>query len=558
MYRWLETNGGLSSNRYSAYPNNISLPASSFPLTNGTGYAVFVRDTGTPTITVRGTLISGNVNIPLTHTGAEVDAAGFNLVGNPYPAPVDWDLVTLPGGVSSIISLIDNVSNGGLGAGQFVYYTQGGPQVGNFDGKIGSGQAFWIETSANTTITVAESNKASDVNPVIVRKGQLADVLRIKVDGNGHMDESVIYFRDEATDTYDLGYDARKRENQFINLFSYTENELTTNKYAINALNGIECAREILLGLEKFTEGTYTFQFSEMESFSQPYIFTLIDNFAGKSVSLNDTYVFQVTSDPASSGLDRFKIVISGAGITSTLSVAGDQGCDGQNLKVTVDNSQHDVSYQPYYNGVSVGDAVQGNGSAIAINLSGNAFTTGSYEVAVKAFNNCSELFLSQKATIEVFGVDKANIENEGNTLVSNYVNGNQWYLNGTLISGATNQHYDVTESGLYTLVVTTGQCTTSDELQFLVTDTEDSFISTVQIYPNPFKDKFKLAIESEAPVNTRIYGALGLLIAEKLLDGQSVNKSVEFDLSGNPPGMYVLHVQKGNRIHQIKVIKSK
>src|SRR5204862_3007839 len=78
MYRWVETNGGAASNRYAAYPDNISNPASSFPLVNGTGYFIYVRNAGTPTVDVRGTVVVGDVPINLRRTGSEVAAAGYN------------------------------------------------------------------------------------------------------------------------------------------------------------------------------------------------------------------------------------------------------------------------------------------------------------------------------------------------------------------------------------------------------------------------------------------------------------------------------------------------
>ncbi|HEU5290407.1 MAG TPA: T9SS type A sorting domain-containing protein [Cyclobacteriaceae bacterium] len=558
MYRWIETNGGLAANRYSAYPNNISLPASSFTLTNGTGYAVFVRDTGSPTLTTRGTLVSGNVNVNLTITGTGVNAAGFNLVGNPYPAPVDWDLVSLPGNVSPIISLIDNVSNGGLGSGQFVYYTQGGPQVGTFDGIIGSSQAFWVETSANTSLAFSESDKASDINPVIVREAQnrIANLLRINVEGNGRKDETVVYFKEDATDGYDIGFDARKRENTYINLFSYVEGESIT-KYAINALSGIACSREIVIGFEKFTEGTYTFNFSELESFDEPYTFSLIDNFTGTSVPVNgQPYAFQITSDPASNGTKRFKIIISEEEINSALTVQGDQKCDADNLQITVDATQSDVSYQPYYNGVAAGDVIQGNGGALVLNLHDDIFTAGIFEVAVKAFDDCAEVFLAQKAPVEVFEYNEAVIETDGNRLISNYATGNQWFLNGVQIADATEQYYDATESGLYSLQVITGECITTTDLQFLVTAAEEPVSNIIQVYPNPFKDRIRIEVKSNEPAHVSVYDARGTKIMEKLLDGKAPTKEGEFEFSENPSGLYLFRVQRDGGIYQVKIIK--
>src|SRR5690606_14671163 len=143
--------------------------ASSFPLESGRGYAVYMYSTGTPTLSTRGTLRTGDVNITLTATGSEPAAAGFNLVGNPYPAPIDWDLVSTRGGVSSTIAIKDNVDNAGAGAGYFVYCGRGGRSVGAFTGVIASGHPFWVESTVNTTLPFPGANTPSVSNPVVVR-----------------------------------------------------------------------------------------------------------------------------------------------------------------------------------------------------------------------------------------------------------------------------------------------------------------------------------------------------------------------------------------------------
>lgn len=559
MYRWTETNGGDANNRYEVWPNNISLPASSFALTNGRGYATYIRNVGNPVLTTRGTLRFGDVGIGLTITGSEPDAAGFNLVGNPYPAPVDWDLVSLPGGVSTIISMLDNVGNGGLGNGQYVYYTQGGPQVGTFNGIIGSGQAFWVETSTSTTLTFSESHKASDINPVVIRERQLANILRIGVEGNGWKDETVVYFRDEASDEYDMSFDARKRENEYINLFTYQQREAGMEKFAINALKDINCSREISLGMEKFSQGTYSFYFTELESFDKTYIFTLIDNFTGISTSLEEgAYTFQVTENPLSNGNERFKIMISEVGINAALSVQGDEECDVVSASINIEQTEPEVFYQAYFDGVALGEAVSGNGSSISLSLTGGTFEPGVYEIPVKAFNSCSELFLDQKASLVIIDVLEAEITSEGNTLYSNYTSGNQWYLDGTPIEGATGQAYEASASGLYKLVVTTTEgCTTEADRQFVITSNETGIDQEIRVYPNPVQSIVKVEVRSAGPVEVKLMTTLGVELTSKALTGSGFEKYAEFDLSNQSNGMYILHVQKGGRVHQVKIIKT-
>src|SRR6185295_18976816 len=55
-------------------------------------------------------------------------------------------------------------------------------------------------------------------------------------------------------------------------------------------------------------------------------------------------------------------------------------------------------------------------------------------------------------------------------TLTSSGTSGNQWYLNGNPIGGATNQQFIATASGNNTTIVTTGGCSSSPSAATVVT----------------------------------------------------------------------------------------
>jgi hypothetical protein len=55
-------------------------------------------------------------------------------------------------------------------------------------------------------------------------------------------------------------------------------------------------------------------------------------------------------------------------------------------------------------------------------------------------------------------------------TLTSSSASGNQWYLNGNPIGGATNQQFVATNTGNYTTIVTNGGCSSSPSVATVVT----------------------------------------------------------------------------------------
>ena len=88
----------------------------------------------------------------------------------------------------------------------------------------------------------------------------------------------------------------------------------------------------------------------------------------------------------------------------------------------------------------------------------------------------------------------KPTLTQNGNNLTSSSFTGNQWYFNGTAISGATGQTHTCSQSGNY-FVEVTGEhgCTEkSDNLNVTVSGIWETAAgeTTITIYPNPVKDE--------------------------------------------------------------------
>ncbi len=435
MYQYAENIGGPWGDRYQAYPNNVALPANSFPLESGRGYAVYMYNAGTTTINTRGTLRTGDVAVGLTATGAEENATGYNLLGNPYPAPIDWDLVSLPSGVSATISIKDNVDNGGAGAGNFVYYVQGGPDVGNFDGVIASGQAFWTYTTENTTLTFSEAHKVSDINPVLLREKALANVLRINLRGNGRQDETVIWLQDEATDEVDLRFDATKKTNDFLNLYSLVEGSAA--KFAINGLNDFGCSKAFKLGISQINRdsanivspGMYTLNFTQFESFGTVYDFSLVDKFSNEVVDVRSKpeYTFEINADPKSFGEGRFELLVSQPSFARDNVLHYNDVCEDAQAGITIEGTHPNVSYFVRDdNGQTISDVVMGNGNALVLNVEGSKLSSGLNRLMVYAASgSCEALPLEQTVDLRVttvyneFTAEDAQSCGTGNVVLS-------------------------------------------------------------------------------------------------------------------------------------------
>jgi hypothetical protein len=76
------------------------------------------------------------------------------------------------------------------------------------------------------------------------------------------------------------------------------------------------------------------------------------------------------------------------------------------------------------------------------------------------------------------------------------------------------------------------------------------------KVYPNPTHGRFTVELsegEESADAVVRVYGLMGKLILEKPMDGLSKN---ELSLLDNPSGIYIIKVQKNDKVGTVKIIR--
>jgi PKD repeat protein len=171
--------------------------------------------------------------------------------------------------------------------------------------------------------------------------------------------------------------------------------------------------------------------------------------------------------------------------------------------------------------------AITGGTSPYSYSVNGSGFTTttsysglaaGSYPVIVKDANGCT---FTTSATVGNTGTIPATptITQSGLILTSSSATGNQWYLNGSIIPGATGQNYTVTANGNYTVVVTAGGCSSSASAVTVVTGVGIGEITNnpygLSVYPNPNDGHFTISFESinRSDYRVEIVNAIGQLV---------------------------------------------
>lgn len=185
----------------------------------------------------------------------------------------------------------------------------------------------------------------------------------------------------------------------------------------------------------------------------------------------------------------------------------------------------------------------------------------GTYIITLEATDACNgRAVATQTITVEE-GPEKPVIAQNGEQLSSSAAEGNQWYLNGVAIKGATTQTLSVTESGLYTVQVTAaGGCSTlSDELSVTITGIKDfSANNGLLVTPNPTDGQFTVTYTSgsAASLTLRLVSTIGKVVYEEQVNRPgSSTFTRNLQLQHLPAGMYVLQLQQAGHTVTRKVV---
>jgi hypothetical protein len=152
--------------------------------------------------------------------------------------------------------------------------------------------------------------------------------------------------------------------------------------------------------------------------------------------------------------------------------------------------------------------------------------------------------------------VTLSNNNTETVTLNSSATTGNQWYLAGNAIAGATNATLAVTTPGVYKVQVKVDDCTSefSADQTILVTGDIKLDASSISISPNPVDDLLQLnGIVGEIK-SSHLFDVTGRVAAPLILEKK--NDVYQASVEHLTQGVYVLRVVQENKVVQIKFIK--
>ena len=240
------------------------------------GYAINFGDAATPMVfDVSGEVTNGPVSTTL-YNHNNTYSQGFNLTGNPYPSPIDWDA---PSGWTKIN--IDNglyffeASTSDQYGGSYVTYLGGVSSNGLATNLIPSMQGFFIHVSngaypVSATLGMTNLVRVNDLtHPLIKSEPEARQLIRLSAEYSGDTlsrDPTVIYFDDKATPDFDSQKDALKLMNTDFYVTNFYSLGGDGRPLSINGLPPLTDSLFIVpLGLQLNMDGNIIFRVRALE-----------------------------------------------------------------------------------------------------------------------------------------------------------------------------------------------------------------------------------------------------------------------------------------------------
>jgi len=246
------------------------------------------------------------------------------------------------------------------------------------------------------------------------------------------------------------------------------------------------------------------------------------------------------------------------AAVATTLTVTVD-GVPGQMGAVTgidtICGVATGISYTTYaiananaYNWTVPPGAIITSGAGTTNILVDFPATALSGNVTVTASNACGNGAPSPPLEVTVTQIpDAPEIHLEGDMLISNMSNGNQWFKDGTKIPGATGSTYLVVEEGEYwdNVIINSCESDTSNHIYVIITGIKEGQQGNITLYPNPNDGIFTLSFDQKNAESYEIVvvNQLGLKVTEKRLQVKQGYTLHQIDLRPLPIGIYTILV---------------
>lgn len=519
----------------------------------GNGYIT----TSSGLVQFNGTPNNGIIPIPVIH-GTFTD---FNLVGNPYPGPLNASTFLTANQTNNIFPAIyfwddDATFGAGYTTNDYIVTnavgtvgTGGNGGASAYAGKIACGQSFFVEARpAATTITFDNSMRTTGAATFFETPSDF-DKLWLRVAGDNHYsNEALIAFGESATDGYDDIFDAKKIAAQG-NIALYTTADAVN--LAIQALSPLAESKIVPVGFETTEAGNYTFSISNIEGMDASVLVYLEDRFSNVFHNLRSSdYVVEIEN--AVAGEERFFLHFSKP--IDFVSIA--ETCTEHDGKIEIAGNAvpwnflvKNAENLTVANGV-IADSIQ----------TVNGLNSGMYQIEFSydgyVVNKTAEIAEAAVVSVDIAGAETAFV-NQSVEFSANASGATQltWdFGDGSVSMGGSTMTHFYQEPGIYTVRVhasnTVCEADAAFEIAVMLDATGLSFLSDqkIDVYPNP--------ANSFVMVSGSLEGTVQLVdLNGKIIGSGSMNS--KFETANVANGVYLMRIVQNDKLLSKKLVVS-
>lgn len=291
---------------------------SSNTLTVGEGYAANLgSDTQEVIMDFSGEVNNDSITYDNLTNNDEDFTNGFNLVGNPYPSPIDWgDSASWErhgiDAATYFFSASDTDQYGGTYKSRV-----NGIETGDASDTIAAMQGFFVRVSDDTTegsITFTNDTRVNVFDPVFFKRKDedYRPIINLGLKaskGPDYVDETAVYFDNKSKKGFDSDFDAIKKMNTADyapNFYSLSRDERRLSIQAIDEDH--DQNRIIPLGYHVNDDGEYVFTLSEMNHMDKNVY--LEDLKKGTTIEVQSGFAHAFYSDEGTFE-ERFRLIFS-------------------------------------------------------------------------------------------------------------------------------------------------------------------------------------------------------------------------------------------------------
>lgn len=182
----------------------------------------------------------------------------------------------------------------------------------------------------------------------------------------------------------------------------------------------------------------------------------------------------------------------------------------------------------------------------------------GTFPVTLQVSNGTCTATRSILNFVQVVQPDTPSISLNNDQLTASPASSWQWYsLSAGSLTGATQQTFDVTETGSYFVQVTdsNGCLSFSDTLFVFVNSILEFEKGRITAYPNPFHAVMEISSSGLSPGNlgVEVRDVQGKLLMQT---EEKCNSSFRLNLEGYPAGLYFVRISRGSLYGMLRMMK--